>query len=77
MTEPNLAFSSNVTRHRWTVVRSHRARTAAAYMDNIRAQARGLVTAMNFCRCGVRLGRRSVERGRRDANPCVTRDPLT
>jgi hypothetical protein len=30
MTEPNSAFSSNVTRHRSTAVRSHRARTAAA-----------------------------------------------
>jgi hypothetical protein len=34
MTEPKLALLANVARHRWTAVRSHRARTAAAWSDN-------------------------------------------
>jgi hypothetical protein len=37
MTEPKSAVPPNAARHRSTAVRSHLARTAAAYMGNIRA----------------------------------------
>jgi hypothetical protein len=34
MTEPKSALLANLARHRWTTVRSHRARTAAAEVGN-------------------------------------------
>jgi hypothetical protein len=44
MTEPNSAFSANVTRHGSTAVRSHRARTAADQIGNGHARLSAAVT---------------------------------